>query len=709
MKNLEFASKFKEYFTLTIPPPLIRTPLLLICIAVMAAWSSPGFAVQTANPSATLDATGQDEGVEMIGGAGTLTVDGTGGFLDIYRNNSSGGLVIDPLDIAVSTTASSTDNILFNSNSISNVFGTLGVTPPGGPFFLDVSAAGSTNVNFHGSVFTTTMGIGTGTVNFLNDTNFAGLTSTGAVTFTGDGVMALDVNTLFIGAINAGGAEVGTLSLAGGSEVQGAVGAAGGLRAIEVVGSGVSAAITGGQVDVFTFFLEDNTLTIDGALFILNDGLLTPTLNTTISSQLVYGNIVTTGSTTLPTTLLVDVTVPGGTILLPGSFFTILDSGTGPGTSIVTVTSSSGYEFAAVPPTTLLGDVVIQVTGTGTALPAAIVSQIEPSTPSLATPEVTFQRTRQFHSLWQSRLNICRGDNRYHELNPDACHRDTDPRSGWWAQGFGRVGEQDARSDTAGYDSTIIGGMVGYDVPLNPDTRAGLGVGYARSSIEGKTFDTDTDIDSFQAMAYAGHERGPWFVHGSATFSWNEYDGRRHIVAPPVDTTANTDYSGQDYTVFARTGYHLFAQEFVIIPNASLQYSRINIDGYTEKGAGDFSLKAKSQDYDFVELGLGVKVERDFNFRGGKAVPEIHFNWFHRLSNPTAEQTARYYTIGAAPFTTQGQDIDDDTLNVGAGFTLMSCGICDATTWSVDAVYDYEWRGDDYDAHQGMLRITGRF
>lgn len=714
MKKSGFTSNLiKEYFNF--PFPINRITFLLACFAVIAVWSSPSFAVggtpQTANPSATLDADGVNDGVEMIGGTGTLTVDGTDGFLNIYEgNNSGGGLVIDPLDTAVTTTASSTDSILFNSNLTSDVFGTLGVTPPGGPFFLDVSAAGSTNVNFHGSVFTTTMGIGTGTVNFLNDTNFPGLTSTGAVTFTGDGTMALDINTLFIGAINSGGAEVGTLSLADGSEVQGAVGAGGGLRAIEVVGSGGSAAITGGQVDVFTFFLEDNTLNIDGALFILNDGLLTPSINTTISSQDVFGNIVTTGSTTLPTTLLVDVAVPSGTILLPGSFFTILDSGTGPGTSEVTVTSASGYEFAAVPPNTLLGDVVIQVTGIGSALPAATVSQLEPSTPSLAAPEVSFQRTRQFHSLWLSRLNMCRGDNRYRELNPDACHRDTDPRHGWWAQGFGYAADQDARRDTSGYDSTIIGGMMGYDVPLNPDTRAGLGVGYARSSIEGKTFDTETDIDSFQATAYVGHERGPWFVHGSATFGWNEYDGKRHIVvAPAVDTTASTDYSGQDYTAFVRTGYHLFARGFAIIPNASLQYSHINLDGYKETGAGDFNLKAKSEDYDFVESGLGVKVERDISFRGGKAVPEIHFNWFHRLSNPTAEQTASYYTIGAAPFTTQGQDIDDDTLNVGGGISLISCGVCDDTTWSVDAVYDYEWRGDDYDAHQGMLRITGRF
>jgi outer membrane autotransporter protein len=250
--------------------------------------------------------------------------------------------------------------------------------------------------------------------------------------------------------------------------------------------------------------------------------------------------------------------------------------------------------------------------------------------------------------------------------------------------------------------------MIACDAPIGLDTRAGLGFGYAQSKIDGKTFDADTDFDTYQATAYIGHEDGPWFLNGSASLGWNEYSSMRHIVYPGVDRTANADYSGQDYTAFASTGFHLSVQEFAITPLASLQYSHMHLTGYTEKDAGDIDLKVKSQDYDFLESGLGVKAERYFRNRDGTSyVPEGHFNWYHELSNPGMEQTWRY-TAGSVEQTTSGLNTADNMFNVGGGLTLLSC-VCSATTWSLEAVYDYDWTNDGYSANQVMMRFTSRF
>jgi outer membrane autotransporter protein len=292
------------------------------------------------------------------------------------------------------------------------------------------------------------------------------------------------------------------------------------------------------------------------------------------------------------------------------------------------------------------------------------------------------------------------------EKNPNC--RDNEPRSGWWLKGFGYSGEQDARGDSTGYDSRIFGTMIAYDAPIGLDTRAGLGFGYARSTIDGKTFDADTDFDTYQATAFIGHESGPWFLNGSLSFGWNEYSSSRHVVFPGEDRTADADYSGQAYTAFASTGFHLSAQEFIITPVASLQYTRMHIDDYTETGAGDIDLKVESQDYDFLESGLGVKVERYFSGRNGMSyVPEGHFNWFHELSNPDLEQTAEF-AEGSSSFTTSGPDAADNLFNVGGGLNLLSCA-CSATTWSLEAVYDYYWTNEDYSANQVTVRLTSRF
>jgi uncharacterized protein with beta-barrel porin domain len=637
------------------------------------------------------------------------------------------------------------------------VYGNIGVTQPGGPFLLniDAGAAGAT-VNFLGSVFATTLNVtGTGAVNFNS-----GSTNTTATNFGGDGTISLAPNTTVIGALTTtAGANTGTLSLGSGSVLDGAVGGAIGLRAINVVGgdntAGVSAGITG-AVNAYSFSLGTNTLNIGGALTLATDGVINTTLAGTSPTQ--YGHIVPTGAANLGPRLGVDVTVPSTAYIPVGTLFNIVDATSGTNGSVVTVAvkdpTNPLYAFSPVPLAGTTNGLVTIKTDTipmlvpvepppGVPLPpvapiaapvvpvlvdipnpspdltnvlapinaltdpAAVVNaeaQLAPSTPSLAAPLVTFQGIRQFQNLWLSRLDMCS-----QEANqPDANCLGNEPRSGWWVKGFEYFGSQDARGAFTGYDSRILGTMIAYDAPIGLDTRAGLGFGYARSTINGDTFDASTDFDTYQATAFIGHERGPWFVNGSVSFGWNEYSSMRHIVFPGVDRTANAKYGGQDYTAFVNTGYHFFAQKFTITPLASLQYSRMHLNSYTETGAGDIDLKVKSQNYDFLESGLGVKAERYFSYRGGAIVPEAHFNWFHEFSNPAMEQTAEFTTAGSSSFRTPELRTADNMFNAGAGLTLLSC-VCSATTWSLEAVYDHDWNNDGYYANKVMMRFTSRF
>jgi outer membrane autotransporter protein len=325
----------------------------------------------------------------------------------------------------------------------------------------------------------------------------------------------------------------------------------------------------------------------------------------------------------------------------------------------------------------------------------------------LAAPLVTYQGVREFQNLWLSRLDVC-GQVSWPSEDKTNC-KDVEARSGWWLKGFGYFGEQDARAASTGYNSQIIGSMIAYDEPIALNTRAGVGIGYARSAIKGKTYDARTDFDSYQATAYIGHDQGPFFVQGSASFGWNEYSEKRHIQYTGMDSRANARYSGQDYTAFARTGYHISApMKFIVTPTASLQYSRVNIDSYTEDGAGDANLKVNAQHYNFLESGLGAKLERAFNIRNWAIVPELRFEWLHMISNPKLAQTGAFNTPGSTEFTTYGLKTVADMYHAGTGLTLLSCN-CSATRWSLEGGYDYYWRVDGYSANQVTARVTARF
>jgi len=154
------------------------------------------------------------------------------------------------------------------------------------------------------------------------------------------------------------------------------------------------------------------------------------------------------------------------------------------------------------------------------------------------------------------------------------------------------------------------------------------------------------------------------------------------------------------------TGYHLFTNGFTITPLASLQYTHENVDSYSESGAGALDLNVASQSYDFLESGLGVHAARPFGLSNGTLVPEVHTEWFHELLNPTLQNTSTF-SGGSPATTTPGFSPADDTLDVGAGFTFLSCN-CSARTWSLEAVYDHYF-ADEYSADQGMVKFTGRF
>jgi outer membrane autotransporter protein len=338
------------------------------------------------------------------------------------------------------------------------------------------------------------------------------------------------------------------------------------------------------------------------------------------------------------------------------------------------------------------------------------VAQLAPSAPILSAPLVTFQGSRQFRGILQSRIDeILCGPIRQDEPEVAGC-RD-DQYSGWWLKGFGYAGRQGARDGMSGYDTSIVGAMIGFDVAAGPHTRVGFGLGYARSEIDGQTFGSgsaETSFNSYRGTIYAAHEIGPWFMLADASIGLNDYTGTRNISFTGVQRRAEADYDGQDYTGSLTGGYRLATNGFIVTPRASLQYTHVDVGGYEESGAGDIGLRVESQSYDFLESVLGVKVERPFVHRGTRIVPEVHFNWLRELNNPTLTNTASFVAPGSPSFTTPGLSTADNTFNVGTGVTLLSCA-CAARTWSLEAVYDYQWRDDRYTAHQGMLRFTGRF
>jgi outer membrane autotransporter protein len=274
-----------------------------------------------------------------------------------------------------------------------------------------------------------------------------------------------------------------------------------------------------------------------------------------------------------------------------------------------------------------------------------------------------------------------------------------------WARGFGEYLKQKPRGFSNGYRATVWGTALGGDIPaFNDRVRLGLSGGYAQSDINSKDNSGKTDIDSYQGTFYAGYidPQNPYYLNGSFSFAYNKYDGKRQVAVGAITGIADSDYDGQQYSVMFDGGYVVDAGKFRITPMASLQYLRLHLQSYTETGAGALNLSVKAQNYDMLQSGLGMKVERPFEAKGMTVIPEIHAKWLYDFIGDKQETTSTF-AGGGGSFATNGFDPAQNSFNAGAKLTLAS-----HNNWSLETNYDFEYK-EDFTAHTGWADIKYKF
>ena len=705
----------------------IKLVFMAVAIAI-AAWAPTSSARETvALPYifgvAPGDAVGQATGVDTTG-AGLLTVNPN---ININTLNDVGG--------GITSNINNVASILFVGNStITGFTGTNLIR------FIDITAgANATTVNFNGDVFTTAFNVsGTGTVNFNGNLNQSIVAA--STNFADDGFLNVGSNALFNSAITTNTANTGTLTLNGGSSVIGAIGGANGLKRINVAGGNVSVT---GAIQARQFDLGTNTLNMVGALTTNAAGII----NTTFASNSVFGKIIVNGNSAINAGgVTVIPTVTGA--LTSGTTYRIVEAPSGTNNALVSVINNNPrYTFAGLPTTLGNVDIVlagvaplaILVTAPGALAIAPILDrnaaigtdlrtiqdaiavlpntvainnalqQLAPGNTNLAAPWIAGQATRMFEDQWMARFDeiqnhccdtTCDPSKQRDEQNTQACGNKKQV-SNWWGKATGTVSNQDDRQGMSGYETGAAGLMMGYDVPLSNYSRLGVGGGYTKSAIDDNNSNANTDVDSYQVTGYFEYAPQPWFVRASLTAGVDRYDSSRNISFSGINREINADYRGKQYSGLVAIGKHFYYNETTITPLASLQATHIKVDSFNEKGGGDVNLNVDSQNYDFLQSNLGVKVERVIKTSNGAVSPEAHVRWLHDFNSTTMEQTASF-AGGGSLFTAQGIKQDRDLYNVGAGFTMFYCN-CEKNAWSVKSLYDYKWNDSEYSSHQVSL------
>jgi outer membrane autotransporter protein len=266
-------------------------------------------------------------------------------------------------------------------------------------------------------------------------------------------------------------------------------------------------------------------------------------------------------------------------------------------------------------------------------------------------------------------------------------------RWGFFVKGNAASGDQKDTPDRTGYDFTSAGVTVGSDYRFTGNFIAGLmlGINTARANVD--SMGSKVKMDGYTMGTYGTYYHKNFYIDGSISYGLTNYDNTRRVVFPGLDRTATSSPDGNQLTAYIGTGYDLRKNNWIITPNMSLQYTKLNTDSYTEKGAGAINLDVDKQSNESLQGNIGARVSYTVQKDDIVLMPNIRASYGYEFLRDSQNITSRL-AQGSSPFSIQTISPDRNFLSLGAGITAFT-----VRDMSVYINYDGQIGEDKYVAH----------
>lgn len=178
-------------------------------------------------------------------------------------------------------------------------------------------------------------------------------------------------------------------------------------------------------------------------------------------------------------------------------------------------------------------------------------------------------------------------------------------RLSYWTGGYVDFG-----GDKAGgvhFSHTTVGVSTGADYRFTSAVAAGLGIGFGRDVSDIGDSGTRTNGRAFSTALYGSYHPGTFFVDGLLGHGVMDFDSKRVITG--TSSEARGSRSGRQIFASLTSGYELRTTDSLLSPYGRLQYYRTWLDGYSESGAGAYSLAYAPQTDSQIIGGAGLRGE----------------------------------------------------------------------------------------------------
>ncbi|RBP44412.1 uncharacterized protein YhjY with autotransporter beta-barrel domain [Roseimicrobium gellanilyticum] len=245
-----------------------------------------------------------------------------------------------------------------------------------------------------------------------------------------------------------------------------------------------------------------------------------------------------------------------------------------------------------------------------------------------------------------------------------------EPRWNAWVLGSGMFSEG-GLSLTPGEDFESGTYLAGADYALSEHVSVGLFAGYQEGWSD-YDHGGDLDLDSVRFGAYATVDLGGFYAHGVVGGGSTDYDVQRSIRWATLNRSARSDTDGTEFFTMLGTGYDFHAGPFTFGPSLSVQYTKVELDGFTERGAGSLSLDVRDAEEESLRSYLGARVACTFQLSDEVVlIPEVRAFWQHEFMQGGESIHATLDGGNGPAFNYITETPDKDAIYAGVGVNAL--------------------------------------
>lgn len=236
---------------------------------------------------------------------------------------------------------------------------------------------------------------------------------------------------------------------------------------------------------------------------------------------------------------------------------------------------------------------------------------------------------------------------------------------------IGKSKETDTRPS---YDQDGYGLTLGLDYRFSDTAVLGAAAGLSKYDTDFTSMQGHQDAQSFSLISFGNYyPLDNLYIDGFTMWTQGDLDINRRIDVATVQQDLSSNTNSRQLTAATSVGYEFSHQRWQSTLYGRLEYSDLNIDGYTETG-GSMALKVKEQNTHSLISALGTRVGYTFSWSRGVLVPSVELEYIKESSKNYNISNKFASAVTAGSFSISADEPDTEYMNLATSISAVFSG-----------------------------------